>query len=53
MSATTRSEGSRFSAYRFIPRRSLVVLAGMAVVVGVLAFTVADKFYLHVLIMML
>jgi len=53
MSATTRSEGSMFSAYRFIPRRSLVVLAGMAVVVGVLAFTVADKFYLHVLIMML
>ena len=42
-----------FSAYRFIPRRSLYVLAGLAVLAGVVAFSVTDKFYLHVLIMML
>lgn len=53
MSPTTRSEGSMFSAYRFIPRSSLYVLAGLAVVAAVLAFTVKDKFYLHLLIMML
>jgi branched-chain amino acid transport system permease protein len=53
MSATTRSEGSMLAGYRFIPHRSLVVLASLAVVAAVLAFTVRDKFYLHVLIMML
>ena len=53
MSPTTRSDGSMFSAYRFIPRSSLYVLAGLAVVAAVLAFTVKDKFYLHLLIMML
>jgi branched-chain amino acid transport system permease protein len=53
MSATTRSEGSMFSAYRFIPRNSLYLLAGLAVLAAVTAFTVKDKFYLHVLIMML
>jgi branched-chain amino acid transport system permease protein len=42
-----------FSVYRFIPRSSLCVLAGLAAVAAVLAFTVKDKFYLHVLIMML
>jgi len=53
MSAATRSQGSMFSVYRFIPRSSLYVLAGLAAVAAVLAFTVKDKFYLHVLIMML
>jgi len=53
MSVTIRSEGSMFSAYRFIPRSSLYVLAGLAVLGAVIAFTVKDKFYLHVLIMML
>jgi branched-chain amino acid transport system permease protein len=42
-----------FSAYRFIPRSSLYVLAGLAAPAAVVAFTVTDKFYLHVLIMML
>ncbi|HWT82007.1 MAG TPA: branched-chain amino acid ABC transporter permease [Candidatus Methylomirabilis sp.] len=53
MSASTRSEGSMFSAIRFIPRRSLYGLVGVAVVAAVVAFTVKDKFYLHLLIMML
>jgi branched-chain amino acid transport system permease protein len=53
MSATIRNEGSMFSAYRFIPHNSLHALAGLAVVAAVLAFTVKDKFFLHVLIMML
>jgi hypothetical protein len=44
MSVTTRSEGSMFSAYRFIPRSSLYVLAGLAVLAAVVAFTVKDKF---------
>jgi branched-chain amino acid transport system permease protein len=42
-----------FSAYRFIPGSSLYVLAGLAVVSAALAFLVKDKFYLHVLIMMM
>jgi branched-chain amino acid transport system permease protein len=42
-----------FSAFRFIPRRSLYVLAGVAVVAAVVAFAVQDKFYLHLLTMML
>ncbi|HWU38594.1 MAG TPA: branched-chain amino acid ABC transporter permease [Candidatus Acidoferrum sp.] len=53
MSASTRSEGSMFSAIRFIPRRSLYGLVGVAVVAAIVAFTVKDKFYLHLLIMML
>jgi branched-chain amino acid transport system permease protein len=53
MSATTRSEGSMFSAYRFIPKGSLVALAVVAVAAVAVALTVRDKFYLHVLIMML
>ncbi len=53
MSAPTRREGSMLSAYRFIPRRSLYVLAGVAVVAAAVAFTVTDKFYLHLLTMML
>lgn len=53
MSATTRSQGSMFSAYRFIPKSSLVALAVVAVVAAAVALTVRDKFYLHVLIMML
>jgi branched-chain amino acid transport system permease protein len=42
-----------FSAYRFIPGSSLYVLAGLAIVAATLAFLVKDKFYLHVLIMMM
>ncbi len=53
MSATTPPRRSMLSAYRFIPRRSLLVLAGLAVAAAAVAFTVQDKFYLHVLIMML
>ncbi len=53
MTAIRRSEGSMFSAYRYIPKRSLVALAVVAVVAVVVALTVHDKFYLHVLIMML
>ncbi|HSB79102.1 MAG TPA: branched-chain amino acid ABC transporter permease [Candidatus Methylomirabilis sp.] len=53
MSAPTRSQGSMLSALRFIPRRSLYVLAGVAVIAAIVAFTVTDKFYLHLLIMML
>ncbi len=53
MSTATRSRGMLFSAYRFIPGSSLYVLAGLAVVSAALAFLVKDKFYLHVLIMMM
>jgi branched-chain amino acid transport system permease protein len=53
MSAPTRSRGSLFSAYRFIPRSSLYLLAGLAVLAAAVALTVKDKFYLHLLIMML
>ncbi len=53
MSAPMRSEGSMFSALRFIPRSSLLVLAAIAVVAAAVAFTMTDKFYLHLLIMML
>jgi branched-chain amino acid transport system permease protein len=53
MSATIQTKGTVFSAYRSIPVSSLYVLAGLAVVVAALAFVVKDKFYLHVLIMML
>ena len=53
MSTTTRREGSMFSAYRFIPRRSLYLLAGVVVVSAAVMLTVTDKFYLHLLIMML
>ena len=53
MSTATRGKGAMFSAYRFIPGSSLYVLAGLAVVAAALAFLVKDKFYLHVLIMML
>ena len=53
MSTATRSRGMLFSVYRFIPGSSLYVLAGLAVVSAALAFLVKDKFYLHVLIMMM
>ncbi len=53
MSTASRREGSVFSAYRFIPRSSLYLLAGVAVAAAVVTFTVQDKFYLHLLIMML
>ncbi len=56
MSTATRSRGMLFSAWlrhRSIPGSSLYVLAGLAVVSAALAFLVKDKFYLHVLIMMM
>jgi len=53
MSTPMQREGSMFSTYRFIPTSSLYTLVGLAALVSVLAFIVADKFYLHVLIMML
>jgi branched-chain amino acid transport system permease protein len=53
MSTAPRSPASVFSALKFIPRPSLYVLAALAVVVVAVAFTVRDKFYLHLLIMML
>ena len=53
MSTATRGKGTMFSAYRFIPHSSLYVLAGLAVAAAALAFLLTDKFYLHVLIMMM
>ncbi len=53
MSTATRGKGTMFSAIRFIPRSSLCVLAGLAVIAAALAFVLKDKFYLHVLIMMM
>ncbi len=53
MSPPTRREGSMLSAFRFIPRRSLYVLAGVAIAVAAVTFSVTDKFYLHLLTMML
>ncbi len=56
MSAATRSRGMLFSAWlrhRSIPSSSLYVLASLAIITAALAFQVKDKFYLHVLIMML
>jgi branched-chain amino acid transport system permease protein len=53
MSTATQGSGSMFSAYRAIPPRSLYLLAGLAVVAVAVALTVTDKFYLHLLIMML
>ena len=53
MSTATRGKGTMFSAIRFIPRSSLCVLAGLAVITAALAFVLKDKFYLHVLIMMM
>ncbi|HTU00355.1 MAG TPA: branched-chain amino acid ABC transporter permease [Candidatus Sulfotelmatobacter sp.] len=53
MSAATRREGTMLSAYRFIPKSSVYVLAAIALVAVVVSFTVQDKFYLHLAIMML
>ncbi len=53
MSTAMRPEGTMWSTYRFIPRGSLTVLAGVAAVAVAVTFVVTDKFYLHVLIMML
>ncbi len=48
-----QSQGTMLSAVRFIPRRSLSLLAGLAVVAGALGLGMTDKFYLHLVIMML
>jgi branched-chain amino acid transport system permease protein len=53
MSTRMQREGTMWSAYRFIPRSSLAVLAVVAVLAVAVTFVVKDKFYLHVLIMML
>ncbi len=56
MSTATQRRGTPLSGwlgYRSIPSSSLWTLAGLAVVAAALAFLVKDKFYLHVLIMMM
>jgi branched-chain amino acid transport system permease protein len=55
MSTASRDKGLPVSARQRwpIPGNSLYVLAGLAIVAAALAFLVKDKFYLHVLIMMM